>query len=127
LFIVRDLGRDGPRLSFPWSERSEEAVNELASSTQPDDSFRETIPNYVLEPGDRLYIRKIETVSTDNPLLRGCNPDRGEVYINIQKMKTGVIEVKRPIIMKSDHELWERDFVGNYYSAIGGVSGIISR
>jgi hypothetical protein len=120
LFIVRDLGEEGPNLSFPWSERSEEGVNELASLTHLDESVSATIPNYILKSGDRLFIRKIETVSTDNPLLRGCNVDRGEVYINVQKMKAGLIEVQRPIIMKSRNELWERDFVGNYYRAIEG-------
>ena len=117
LFIGRDLGGDGPNLSFPWSERSEEGIDELASSTQPDDSLT---PDYILESGDRLYIRKIETVSTDNPLLRGCNPNRVKVYINIQKVKRGLIEVQRPIIMKSRNELWEQDLIGNYYRAIEG-------
>ena len=120
LFIVRDLGGDGPNLSFPWSERSEEGIDELGSSTQPDDSLPATPPDCILELGDRLYIRKIETVSTDNPLLRGCNPNRVKVYINIHKVKGGLIEIQRPIVLKPHNELWERDFIGNYYRAIEG-------
>jgi hypothetical protein len=120
LFIVRDLDGGGPNLSFPWPERAEKGVNELASSTRTADSFPETIHDYVLESGDRLYIGKIDTVSTNNPLLRGCNPDRVEVYINIQKVKAGLIEIQHPIVMRPRNEIWEHDFRSNYFSAIAG-------
>ena len=120
LFLVRNLGKDGPKLSFPWSERSEESFYDLASTTRPDDNVTETIHNYELRSGDKLYIRKIEAIPTDHPLLRGCNSDRGEVYINIQTLKAGLIEIQCPIVMRPRNELWEHEFTGNYFSAIAG-------
>jgi hypothetical protein len=116
---IRDLGEYGPRLSFPWSLRSEADFNQ-SELAQPEDNSHEggQEQDIILESGDRLFIRNIETTPTDDPLLRGCNPDRCNVYVNIQRAKGGVTEVQRPIVMKACNELWERDFVGNYYSSI---------
>jgi len=118
LFKARELSSNGPRLVFPWTELSEsfcppKDYNDLGSRPGNDVELRDVI----IEKGDRIYISRVELLDSEIR-LRGCNIERRHVYFSIKKKGEDAVEINQPLLLKPKNEIFERDFIGNYYSAI---------
>ena len=120
LFKARELCSDGPRLIFPWTEVSESFrgpndCDNLESSSRSDVDTSE----FIIKKGDSLFVNRIELIDPEERLL-GCNIGYRHVYFSIKRKNEDDIGIDQPLLLKPKNELFERDFTGNYYSAIRG-------
>jgi hypothetical protein len=120
LFKARELCSDGPRLIFPWTEVSESFsspnnCNNLESSSGSDVDMSE----FIIEKGDKLFVNRINLIDPEK-LHRGCNIGRRHVYLSIKRKNEDDIDIDQPLLLKPKNEIIEREFSGNYYSAVKG-------